>query len=68
MALKTEMCAHDPIAVAWVKARATQLHVDGRALAQAMEAVTAAQLAEAAKLFDPQHTPAVVAGGNIPAP
>jgi zinc protease len=66
--LKPEACAHDPVRVAFVKARSAQLHVDGHGLGQALETVTAAQLAEAARLFEPQRTPAVVAGGAIPSP
>jgi predicted Zn-dependent peptidase len=65
---EAEVCAHDPAAVAWLKARAAQLRVDGRALAQALEAVGPAQLADAARRFDKDRVAAVVAGGAIPAP
>jgi hypothetical protein len=66
--LKPEACARDPLGVAFVKARSAQLHVDSHALGQALETVSAAQLAEAARLFEPQRTPVVVAGGKIPSP
>ena len=66
--LKPEACERDPMGVAFAKARAAQLRIDGGALARSLEAVSPAQLAEAAKLFEPQRTAAVAAGGTIPPP
>jgi zinc protease len=66
--LKPAACERDPMGAAFAKARTAQLRIDGRALAQSLEAVTAGQLADAAKTFEPQRTAAVVAGGAIPPP
>jgi len=66
--LKPGACERDPMGVAFARARAAQLRIDGKALARSMEALTPDQLAAAAKLFEPRQTAAVVAGGAIPPP
>lgn len=66
--LKPAACERDPMGAAFAKARTAQLRIDGQGLAKALEAVTAGQLADAAKAFEPQQTAAVVAGGTIPPP
>jgi len=58
----------DPLGAALSRARAAQLRIDGPALAKSLAAVTASQLAEAAKRFEPTQTAAVAAGGAIPSP
>lgn len=59
-------CRTDRRAFALARARRAQLGVDGAALDQALGAVTAAQLAEAAARFDGKHSAAVIAGGPVP--
>jgi zinc protease len=56
-------CASDPRAFAYARARRAQL--DTSRLAGALEATTPEQLEQAAALFAPRHTAAVIAGGEI---
>ncbi|MCC6525908.1 MAG: insulinase family protein [Polyangiaceae bacterium] len=59
------LCAEDPRAFALAKVRRAQLQLASPALAQALDATKAADLVEAAKLFDAKHTATVIAGGAI---
>jgi len=58
-------CAKDPRTFALAWARRAQLGLDGAAVTKALAATTPAQLAEAARAFDPKRTAAVAAGGTI---
>lgn len=64
-ALDPEVCAAGPRELAVARARRAQLGLAGTALADALDAVTAAQLSEAALRFSPARMAAVVAGGTI---
>lgn len=54
-----------PALVAWSRARAPQLGLDGKALAPALVQVTAPQLEAAAARFGEKATAVVVAGGEL---
>lgn len=60
-----EACRADRPGFALGRARRAQLGLDGAALGRALDATTAAQLADAAALFAAERTAAVVAGGAI---
>jgi hypothetical protein len=64
-ALAPRRCAQDARGLAVARARQAQLGVDAPASNQALGAVTEAQLREAAALFAPTRTAAVIAGGMI---
>jgi zinc protease len=59
------VCARDARAFAIARVRQAQTGVDAAPLLQALESTTREQLAEAAKLFEPKNTAAVIAGGAI---
>jgi predicted component of type VI protein secretion system len=61
-----EACAADPFATAFAVGRRAQLDIDGTALAHATRAVGPEQLAAAAKLFDGNHSAAVITGARSP--
>lgn len=63
--LSPAVCAKDARAFAVAWARRAQLEVDAGALRQALDATTKEQLDEAAKLFEPKRSAAVIAGGPI---
>lgn len=60
------ICAKDARAFAVARVRRAQLGLDLAALGQALDAVTKEQLEDAAKLFEPKRTAAVIAGGTMP--
>lgn len=60
-----ELCAADARGFAVARMRRDQLGTDAAAIGQALEATTNQQLEEAAKLFGPKRTAAVIAGGAI---
>ncbi len=62
--LGVETLAADPSEAAVAAGRRAQLGVDGKALAQAVAAITPEQLAAAARLFDAKSSAAVLAGGK----
>jgi len=59
------LCAKDARAFAVARARRAQRGLDVAPLGQALDATTKEQLDEAAKLFEPKRTAAVIAGGAI---
>jgi zinc protease len=61
-----EACAAEPFATAFAAGRRAQLGIDGPALAYAVRAVGPEQLAAAAKMFDGNHSAAVITGGKSP--
>lgn len=63
--LATKPCAEDPSGWALARARRSQLAIDPTALAAAIDAVTPAQLTEAAARFDAKQSAAVIAGGIL---
>jgi predicted Zn-dependent peptidase len=64
-AARARCCKDDLRALAVAHARRTGLRLDAAAFAKALDATTPAQLAEAAALFEPKRTAAVIAGGTI---
>jgi zinc protease len=63
--LDPKSCAADPRAFAAARARLGQLRPDGASLTPALGAISKEQLDEAAALFDPKRTAAVIAGGSL---
>jgi len=63
--LDPSVCAKDSRAFAVARARRAQLPLEGAPLMQALEATSKEQLEEAARLFEPKRTAAVIAGGAI---
>jgi hypothetical protein len=61
-----EACAAEPFATAFAAGRRAQLGIDGQALAYAARAVGPEQLAAAAKMFDGNHSAAVITGARSP--
>ena len=64
-ALEPAACQRDPRGFAIARARRAHLTIDGERLTAALAATTQAQLDEAAALFSPKRTAAVIAGGAI---
>ena len=58
-------CAKDPGAFALARVRRTHLELDSTPIGQTLGETTPAQLEDAAKLFEPKRTAAVIAGGAI---
>jgi hypothetical protein len=63
--LEPAICAKEPRVFAVARVRGAQLQVEGGPIKQALDAITKEQLDEAAKLFEPKRTAAVIAGGAI---
>jgi hypothetical protein len=63
--LEPKACAKDPRAWAAARARLSQLQPQGASFKEALDTVAAEKLEEAAGLFGPKRTAAVVAGGAI---
>jgi zinc protease len=61
-----EACAADPFATAFAVGRRAQLSIDGTFLLHASRAVGPEQLAAAAKMFDGNHSAAVITGAKSP--
>src|SRR5262249_30811308 len=63
--LDAALCSKDARAFAIARARRAQLKLDATALTKALDATTKEQLEQAAQLFEPKRTAAVIAGGAI---
>jgi hypothetical protein len=63
--LEPAACAKSPRVFAMARARRAQLRLEGTPLVEPLERTTAEQLDEAAALFSPKRTAAVIAGGNL---
>lgn len=61
-----ELCAKDPRAFVVAQVRRAQLGLDIAPVTEALGTITKEQLEEAARLFEPKRTAAVIAGGTMP--
>jgi predicted Zn-dependent peptidase len=59
------ICGKDARAFAVARARRAQLKLEAAPISQGLAAITKEQLEEAAKLFEPKNSAAVIAGGAI---